>query len=276
MRGCTTAGLCRLCSITPQAYYKGRKARERAAVDRSLVLELVREARARHPRMGTRKLLAQISRGLSEAKASIGRDRLFDLLRAQGMLVSPKKRKARATFSGHCLPLYRNLIRELEPTAPNQLWVADITYLDTDEGYLYLSLVTDRFSRKIVGFHAAETLEAKQSIKALEMAIGQLPEERFPIHHSDRGSQYCCHEYVQRLSERGISISMTEQNHCYENCHAERVNGTLKAEYNLDWTFKTKAMARLAIDQAILMYNNYRPHCSIGMKKPVEVHELAA
>lgn len=276
MKGCTLVALCRLCSITPQAYHKGLKLRQRRQLDGELVLELVRQVRASHPRMGARKLLLEISAALEEAGLAIGRDRLLGLLRDQGMLVAPKRRKARTTFSDHSLPLYRNLIHSLEPTAPHQLWVADITYIDTDEGFLYLSLVTDRFSRKIVGCHAAETLEAEQSIKALEMAIAQLPKDRFPIHHSDRGSQYCCHQYVGRLRERGISVSMTEQNHCYENCHAERVNGILKNEYNLDLGFRTRAQARIAIDQAVLMYNNYRPHTSLEMRKPSQSHQEAA
>lgn len=276
MKGCTLAGLCRLCSITPQAYHKGLKLRQRSQLESDLVLELVRQVRASHPRMGARKLLREISAALEEAGLAIGRDRLFGLLRDRGMLVAPKRRKARTTFSDHSLPLYRNLLYNLEPTAPHQLWVADITYIDTDEGFLYLSLLTDRFSRKIVGCHAAETLEAAESLKALEMAIAQLPRDRFPIHHSDRGSQYCCHDYVGRLRERGISVSMTEQNHCYENCHAERVNGILKNEYNLDLGFRTRAQAKIAIDQAVLMYNNHRPHTSLGMRKPSHAHRDAA
>lgn len=276
MKGCTLAGLCRACAITPQAYHKGLKARRRRHVEEDLVLELARKVRASHPRMGTRKLLAEISAALEEAGAPIGRDRLFGLLGERGMLVSPKRRRARTTFSDHSLPLYRNLVSDLEPTAPHQLLVADITYVDTDEGFLYLSLVTDRFSRKIVGHHAADTLGAAESVKALAMAIAQLPGDRFPIHHSDRGSQYCCREYVGHLGRRGLSVSMTEQNHCYENCYAERVNGTLKNEYNLDLRFRTKAQARLAIGQAILMYNNFRPHASLGMRTPSQVHEEAA
>ena len=151
-----------------------------------------------------------------------------------------------------------------------------MTYIETAEGVVYLSVITDLFSRCIVGWNAAETAEAKHSIAALRMALSNLPEDRFPIHHSDRGSQYCCHDYVAVLNERALPISMTEQNHCYENCYAERVNGILKDEYYLDVRFNTRAQALQAIKQAISTYNNLRPHTSLAMRKPNEVHQLAA
>lgn len=246
------------------------------ALDEDLIVGMVRSQRARHPRLGTRKLLHEIGPPLDRAGVNIGRDKLFELLGAKDMLVAPKRRSARTTDSRHNLPLFRNLLYNLEPTAPNQLWVADITYVDTKEGFLYLSLVTDRVSRKIVGWHAGETLEAKETMKALAMAKKQLPENRFPIHHSDRGSQYCCHDYVDELKARGLSISMTEANHCYENCYAERVNGILKDEYNLDLTFNTKEQGKTAIDEAIMTYNDYRPHFPLDLRKPSEVHAMAA
>ncbi len=276
MKGCNVSGLCRLAEVTRQAYYKLKKVRQRESLDEDLIVELVRSQRARHPRQGTRKLLHEIGPPLDQAGVNIGRDKLFELLGAKDMLVAPKKRSARTTDSRHNLPLFRNLLYNLEPTAPNQLRVADITYVDTKEGFLYLSLVTDRVSRKIVGWHAGETLEAKETMKALAMAIKQLPKNRFPIHHSDRGSQYCCHDYVDELKARGLSISMTEANHCYENCYAERVNGILKDEYNLDLSFNTKEQGKTAIDEAIMTYNDYRPHFSLDLRKPSEVHAMAA
>lgn len=239
-------------------------------------MELVRGKRADHPRMGARKLLLEIGPDLLKAGLKLGRDRFLEILRGHALLVVPKRRSARTTYSDHGLPLYRNLLYNLEPTKPNQVWVADITYLDTDEGFVYLSLITDLVSRKVVGWNLGGSLEASQSVKALRRAIGRLPDDRWPIHHSDRGSQYCCREYVDVLRSRDLPISMTEANHCYENCYAERVNGILKTEYNLDLRFRTKAQALHATRQAIEMYNNYRPHGSLGMCKPSQIHRQAA
>lgn len=276
MKLCSVSGLCRLAGLSRQAYYRGRRARRRGHVEEDLVLSLVRAERASHPRMGARKLLELIAPKLERAGLRLGRDRLLDLLRRHDLLVEPKRRKARTTFSAHCLPLYRNLLYALEPTAPDQVWVADITYLDTDEGFVYLSLVTDMVSRKIVGWNLGGSLEAAESAKALRMAMEQLPADRWPIHHSDRGSQYCCREYVGLLKERDLPVSMTEENHCYENCYAERVNGILKDEYHLDLRFRSRRQALDAAAQAIAMYNNHRPHGSLGMRMPSAVHRPAA
>jgi putative transposase len=269
-------GLCRLSGISRQAHYKQKRVRQRDAIEEDLVVEQVGRKRAEHPRMGARKLLLEIGADLLKAGISLGRDRLLEILRGRGLLVRPKRRGARTTYSDHSLPVYRNLLYALEPTTPDQVWVADITYLDTDEGFVYLSLITDLVSRKIVGWHLGESLEASQSVRALRQAIDQLPANRWPIHHSDRGSQYCCREYVEVLMERDLPISMTEANHCYENCYAERVNGILKNEYNLDLRFRTKAQALSATRQAVDMYNNHRPHSSLGMQKPAQIHRQAA
>lgn len=262
--------------MSRQAYYREKRVRHREGLDQELVLELVRSQRANHPRMGARKLLVEIAPELAKAGVAVGRDRFLQMLRRHNLLVVPKKHSARTTYSDHGLPLYRNLLYEREPTAPDQVWVADVTYIDTDEGFLYLSLVSDLFSRSIVGWNLGESLEAGESVKALETAIAQLPAKRWPIHHSDRGSQYCCHAYVAVLQQRDLSISMTEANHCYENCYAERINGTLKNEYNLDLRFRTKAQALRTTQQAVEMYNHHRPHESLGMKKPSQVHRAAA
>jgi len=276
MRRCSVSALCRLAGVSRQAYYREKRVRGRERLDDELVIALVRAQRARHPRLGARKLLALIAPQLAEAGLRLGRDRFLELLRRHGLLVEPKRRAARTTYSDHSLPLYRNLLYDLEPTAPEQVWVADITYLDTDEGFVYLSLVTDMVSRKIVGWNLGESLEAAESVKALRMAIEQLPEDRWPVHHSDRGSQYCCRQYVDALQERNLPVSMTEQNHCYENCYAERVNGILKDEYNLDLRFRSKRQAQCAVKEAIATYNNYRPHGSLDMRTPAQVHRCAA
>ena len=140
---------------------------------------------------------------------------------------------------------------------------------------MYLSLLTDKMSRKIVGYHCRESLEAIGCLRALEMALEQMPEGAQPIHHSDRGSQYCCHDYVNRLVDRGLSISMTEKNHCAENALAERMNGILKPEYGIGQKFKTKASGLMAVEQSIYLYNTPRPHGSLGNRFPDQVHSLA-
>lgn len=276
MKRCTVAGLSRIAGVSRQSYYKRRKSRDRIALDEDFVLGLVRSIRARHPRMGSSKLLGKLKPALDKAGVALGRDRLFDLLRRRGMLVAVKKKGARTTYSDHSLPVYRNLLYNLWPTAAHQAWVSDITYIDTDEGFLYLSLVSDLHSRKIVGWHAAESLSAAETLKALEMAIEELPANRWPLHHSDRGSQYCCHEYVKVLAERSLPISMTEANHCYENCYAERINGTLKLEYNLDLRFRNRSQALASIEESIWLYNNERPHDSLERRTPAEAHKQAA
>lgn len=268
----SVSGLCRIAGISRQGYYTGRRERGRKACDAEGLLDAVRCERALQPRIGTRKLQFLLGR-LGRA---VGRDRLFELLRENDLLVPPKKKAVRTTWYDQSLPVYRNLLYQLEPTGPNQVWVSDITYICTDEGILYLALVTDLVSRLIVGWNAGDTNEASEAIKAVQMAMAQLPPDRFPIHHSDRGSQYCCHDYVAVLQNRSLPISMTEQNHCYENSCAERVNGILKDEFNLDRVFRTKAQARSAIAQAITTYSTLRPHLSLQMRTPDQVHHRAA
>lgn len=277
MKGCTISALCRLSGLSRQAFYKQRRHRQRQDLDEALVISLVWKTRAMHPRMGTLKLHQELSSDLHREGVALGRDRLNDVLKRHDLLVKPKPpRSIRTTYCDSALPVYRNLLYELSPTLPHQVWVSDITYIDTDAGFLYLSLITDLTSRKIVGWHLADTLEAKQCITALKMAIAQLPEGRWPIHHSDRGCQYCCHDYVKVLNDHDLPISMTEQNHCYENSNAERVNGILKDEYYLGLRFRSRAQAHQNVAQAIHLYNVHRPHRSLNMRKPAAVHQLAA
>ena len=161
-------------------------------------------------------------------------------------------------------------------TAPNQAWAGDITYIRTAEGFLYLNLLTDLYSRKIVGAHAGGTLETEGCLKALEQAVAEMPEGAAPIHHSDRGCQYCSHLFVGQAQACGLSISMTAENHCYENALAERVNGILKQEYWLGGCFRTKAQAKAAVAEAVWLYNNRRPHQALKYRTPEEIHRRAA
>jgi putative transposase len=266
------SGLCRIAGISRQGYYRLRRVRQRQAVEEEAVVRFVRRERAAQPRLGARKLHHLLTCAGPRGDAVLGRDRFLTVLRRHDLLVKPKKKAVRTTYHDTALPVYRNLLYQLAPTAPHQVWVSDITYVATEDGPLYLSLITDLYSRQIVGWNLSDTLAASESIKALQMAIDRLPPGRWPIHHSDRGSQYCCHDYVAVLNERHLPISMTEQNHCYENCYAERVNGILKGEYHLDHTFRSPAQAHRAISQAIWLYGHRRPHLSLQMQTPAQVH----
>lgn len=268
--------LCIKVGMSRQNYYAARRLRQRREVDESLILNLARRERKLQPRLGGRKLLYLLDPELKEAGVNVGRDRFFELMAENDMLVVPKPGRPHTTNSRHCLPVFSNLLTGRILQAPNEAWVSDLTYIRTDEGFLYASLITDAFSRKIVGYYIGDTLEAEGCLKALDLALSELPADKHPIHHSDRGTQYCCHDYVDRLQARGMPISMTEVMHCYENALAERVNGILKQEYEMDCTFRTKEQARLAFKQAVWLYNYRRPHLNLSMRFPATVHAEAA
>lgn len=263
--------------MSRQNFYFRRRRRERQGVDAELVVALVQKERQIQPRIGTRKLQGMFQRELAKAGVKMGRDRMFEVLRERGLLVPPPRAEfPRTTDSYHCLPVFKNRIKGLKVTKPNEVWVSDLTYVRTREGFVYLALVTDKVSRKIVGYHCGDTLESEGCLQALEKALRDLPAGSRPIHHSDRGSQYCCHAYVERLKERGLVISMTETDHCAENALAERMNGILKTEYLLGLEFAGKAEARRAVDQAVQVYNTRRPHTALKFRVPAEVHSFAA
>jgi len=268
--------LCDSAGMSPQNYYKTHKARMRQEVDEGLIKELVQRERAVQHRIGGKKLYHVLKPELSKAGVKIGRDKFFKVLKNQGLLLERLPRKPKTTDSRHNLPVFNNLIKKLELTGPNQVWVSDITYIRTVTGFSYLSLITDKFSRKIVGYHLGKSLDAEETLKALEMALSTLPEGCFPIHHSDRGSQYCSHKYVKKLKKHGLLISMTEDNHCAENALAERVNGILKQEYGLDDEFKNTEHANEAVNESIYLYNNRRLHNSLKLRTPSEVHGMGA
>ena len=260
--------------MSRQNYYARRQARQAQAVDAGLITNLVNAERQVQPRLGARKLRVVLRGTLAKAGVQVGRDRFFAVLRKAGLLLAPlPKEYPQTTDSYHCLPVFTNLVKDREVKQPNEVWVSDLTYLRTAEGFLYLALVTDKFSRKIVGYHCGDTLEAVGCVRALGMALKELPDWAHPIHHSDQGSQYCCHEYVAALGARGLKISMTEADHCAENALAERMNGILKQEYGLGQEMLTKAGARRAVDQGIWLYNTRRPHTSLNLRMPAEVHQ---
>ena len=274
MPGVTVSGVCRKLGTSRQNYYARRRQRQRRQVDHELVAGLVRRERQLQPRLGTRKVHHRLKSELAQAGVRIGRDRLFEVLRAKDLLLAPLPAQyPHTTQSYHNLPLFGNQVKETVLDRPNQVWVSDLTYLRTLEGYLYLALITDKFSRKIVGYHVGDTLEAVGCVRALERALLDLPAQARPIHHSDQGSQYCCHQYVNRLQEHGLGISMTESHHCAENALAERMNGILKQEYGLGLEFGIKADARRAVDQGVWLYNTQRPHTALDYQTPAQVHQ---
>jgi putative transposase len=272
----SVVALCLRVGMSRQNYYAARRLRQRREVDEGLLLELVRRERRVQPRLGGRKLLHLLQADMKEAGVSVGRDRFFELLAERDLLVVPKPGTPHTTNSRHYLPVFHNLLAAMNLQSPNEAWVSDLTYIRTDEGFLYAALITDAYSRKIVGSHIGDSLETEGCLMALDQALSELPKGKQPIHHSDRGCQYCCHEYVDRLQARGLAISMTEVMHCYENALAERVNGILKQEYEMDRTFRTKVQAIAAFQQAVWLYNHRRPHLMLNYRFPADVHAEAA
>jgi len=264
--------LCEKTGMSRQNLYQARRARQVRVVDEDLIEALVREERRMQPRLGGRKLYHLLHAELAAAGVRIGRDRFFKVLERKGLLVDRLPKAPRTTDSRHSLGVFGNRFKDLELTGPDHAWVSDITYVATDEGYLYLSLITDAWSRKIVGYHGGDTLETEGCLRALAMAVAVLPEGRTPMHHSDRGSQYCSHLYIGQLRAHGLGISMTEERHCYENALAERVNGILKQEYSLSGRFRSKSQALESIHEAVRLYNTRRPHTAIKFQTPERAH----
>lgn len=267
--------LCRISGMSRQNYYKGRRIRRRRQIDETIVLNLVRRERGLQPKIGTRKMHYMLRDELINSGVSIGRDGMFRVLRRNKLLIPRRRRYCRTTDSRHDFKTYSNLLKDAVLCGPGAAMVSDITYIRTDEGFLYLSLVMDAYSRAIVGWDCGDTLEAVGCIRALKMAMhhGYC---RGAIHHSDRGIQYCCGDYISCLRRGGIRVSMTEENHCYENAAAERLNGILKQEYGLGGCFESKVEARRAVAQAVELYNWLRPHTALGFKVPMAVHGSGA
>jgi putative transposase len=264
---------CRLLGVTRQAYYQHFWQEEFIGIEQNLVLQEVHKIRSRHRHMGGRKLHEMLQPYFMEHQIKMGRDALFDLLVSNHLLVRRRKRRVYTTQSFHWLRKYPNLIKGQQLSGPNQQWVSDITYWRIGSGYVYISLITDAFSHKIVGYHVADTLETVQTLEALKMAIQTLPVNHQGLtHHSDRGIQYCSSEYVQILQHHNIQISMTENSDPRENAIAERVNGILKEEYLYDYSVQTLSQAKLVLDFVINLYNVERPHMSCQYKTPETVH----
>lgn len=266
--------LCDLFGKSRQAYYQHSKYIYKEEAKTEILLQLVEKERKLMPRIGGRKLLHLIQPRLS-ADLYLGRDSFFEFLRDQGLLIRKRRYRVRTTYSNHWMHKYPNLIKDFIPEKSHQLWVSDITYIETLEGFGYLNLITDAYSRKIIGWDLGATLEAKYTVKALQMALNQLPKGvKNVIHHSDRGVQYCCGDYVKILTKKNFQISMTENGDPRENAIAERVNGILKDEWLNQMKITSLAEATKKLEQIIRIYNQHRPHSSLSMNTPENAHNL--
>lgn len=239
-----------------------------------VVKELIDTERKLLPRLGTRKLYHRIKPQLITRGIKVGRDKLFLWMREYDLLLKPKRRYIQTTMSKHWMRKYPNLVKEMRITHPEQVWVSDITYIKTRQGNCYLNMVTDAYSRKIMGYAVDDNMETNSMIAALKMVIKQKhPNGQKTTHHSDRGVQYCSKEYVELLAGNGIEISMTQNGDPYENALAERMNRTIKEEFGLDGIVNTKEQAIHVIKEAVELYNNRRPHLSLNMNTPQMVHQ---
>jgi transposase InsO family protein len=261
-----------LLGYTRQAFYGRQQHVQQEILEAELIIQEVLKHRLLQPRIGTRKLIIMLADFARIHKINLGRDALFSLLREHDLLIRKRKRKAVTTFSKHWLKKYPNLIRGFMPLASNHLLVSDITYIVVADGFAYLSLITDGYSRKIAGFYLSKTLEAKGTIEALKMAIKNCSNTKNLIHHSDRGVQYCCADYVKLLQDKNIQISMTENGDPLENAIAERVNGILKEEL-LQTKYNSFDEAKKSVAKSIVIYNSLRPHSSCNMFTPNEAHK---
>jgi len=239
-----------------------------------IVRDMVMRLRGRMPRIGTRKLFFLISNDLKALNIKMGRDVLFNFLRAEHLLIKPKRNYVKTTNSKHWMKKYPNRIEQMTIERPEQVWVSDITYIKINEGHHYLSLVTDAYSKQIMGYELCKNLSVEGPLRALDMAIrNRKYNGQKLIHHSDRGLQYCSGEYVDRLDCDKIEISMTQNGDPYENAIAERVNGILKYEFLMVEGFFDQHQAINVIKESVKIYNGERPHLSCGMLTPIQAHQ---
>jgi putative transposase len=250
-----------------------------AEIDRAarygIVETMVQQVRLRQPKIGTRKLYFLLKPQLGHAGLKLGRDGLFDALRRARMLVHPKRCYRKTTNSRHWMHKHPNLVKaKPKPSMAEQLWVADITYIETRETTGYLSLVTDAYSRRIMGYHLHPNLHTDGVLTAWKMALRCRCTERQLTHHSDRGLQYCAQPYQQAHRRHSVLCSMTDGYDCYQNALAERINGILKTEL-LTTIPQDLAQAAIMVQQAIHIYNYERPHTALQYKTPDAVHRAS-
>lgn len=257
-----------------QYFYKLSKEHATLELTKQMVIDMVQKIRKQLPQLGTRKLHYMIKDELTSKQIKVGRDKLFSWLKEYDMLIHPKKRYVQTTNSKHWMKKYPNLIKKYLITEPEQVWVSDITYIKTEEGNCYLNLITDACSRKIMGYAIADNMETESMITALHMALKNKKDKlKSTIHHSDRGLQYCSALYVETATKNNMIMSMTENGDPYENALAERMNRTMKDEFGLGEVIKNKEIAKILAKEAVILYNNQRPHLSLQMKTPQQIHK---
>lgn len=261
--------------ISRQAFYKAEQLLQEKVLSKQLALDLVNEIRIHQPRIGVKKLYYLLSSDLELLPYKIGRDALFTLLRENSMLIKRKRKSFSTTNSNHGNNIYPNLIKSLDIIKPNQVLVSDITYIRLTNSFSYLSVVTDLYSRKILGYYVSRNLSSKGPLKALQSSLRQIENQskNGMIHHSDRGVQYSSLIYTEKLKKYGINISMSAKGNPYENAVMERIMGILKQEFLLDYTFQNIDMVRKAVRDAVLIYNEERPHLSLAYKTPAEIYD---
>lgn len=266
--------LCGLFGYTRQAYYKQLIFNEQKRFETALVVDLVKEERKIAKRIGGKKLFRILSPSFEKHGIKLGRDAFFDILRANELLVKPKKRYRITTNSKHYLRKYDNLVVDVQVSAPEQVWVSDITYIDVQGSHAYLILITDAYSKQVMGYHFAQKMDTAFCLVALRAALAQ---RQYPhqalIHHSDRGLQYCSFAYTEELTRNNISISMTQNGDPYENALAERMNRTFKSEFDIGRTFDSFEQAKVEIEKAITYYNTVLPHLSCDLLTPKQAHQ---
>ncbi len=260
---------CQLFGISRQGVYQARNRAKKRKEELALIKPLVQSLRMHMPRLGTRKLYYLLK---DKLPIKLGRDALFDYLRVEHLLIRPKKNYTKTTDSSHWLRKYPNLLKDREVNRPEQVFVSDITYIKSRERTHYLSLVTDAFSRKIMGHELSDDMSAENVVKALKMAVKYRDNSQPLIHHSDRGLQYCSSIYQQELRKNAITPSMTDGYDCYQNALAERINGILKGEFLLEKCNTGKELKQL-VSESIDTYNTKRPHLSLNLKTPNFIHE---
>jgi len=264
--------ICRLLGYSPQAYHKHQTKTMRFHLQEGMILEQIQRIRKLQPRYGGRKLFVELQSFFVQHKIKMGRDVFFDLLRRNKLLVRKLKRNVYTTMSKHHFRRYPNLAKDFTPLKAHELWVADITYIPTHHRHAYLFLITDAYSRKIVGFHLSDDMKVSSGVMALKKALAQKPADAIVMHHSDRGIQYCSAEYTNLLQQNHCMISMTEHGDPYENAIAERVNGILKTELISSY-YKDHVEASRHIARCITIYNYRRRHSSLNWQVPEEVHK---
>lgn len=243
-------------------------------VDKSQILELVCKVRKILPKAGTRKIQGKIAEDLASKGVKCGRDKLFSFMKSYNLLIVPPKQYVQTTFSKHWMRKYPDIFKGLTVTAPEQVWVSDITYIKTLEGTSYLTMITDVFSRKIVWFNVSQNMTAVECAKALKQAIkSRMYIDNRIIHHSDRGLQYCSKEYVETAIKANIQMSMTETSSPYDNALAERMNRTIKEEFCLNNRLLSNEVLTKVISESVEIYNSYRPHLSLKYYTPNEIHK---